>query len=289
MKFMALIIALAFLQYWGSAQPFHRDDWYRSLLRALSAWSLGAWVMLGASLLLPVLLLVLLLEVSGSWLFGLPVLIINVAVLLYSFGRGNFDALLGKYREYCRSGDFEAAYLFAIEELGSGSDGERPSGEEELHRWVKERLAYLGFERWFAVTFYFALFGAPGALAYRLLQLNAGGSGEPGSNPAQERLLFWVDWLPSRVLVFAFAVTGDWVGSRDQMKTALGDFRSSTARVLSDAVHAALGLKTSVFSANGDVEAWAQISDWEIGELRGLLTRSAIAWVVVLSLIVLLA
>lgn len=283
MKFIVLIISLGVLQYWGSARPMHSDAWYQDFLARLRGWGLASWVLLLAGVLMPVVLLLLLLDVATGWLFGLPVLLINVLVLLYSFGRGDFESLLGKYRGYCKAGDFEAAFLFAREELEIGSDRECPTQEEELHRWMKERIIYLGFERWFAVIFYFILLGAPGALVYRLVQL--------GSREVEERqlLLHWLDWLPSRVLVFAFAVTGDWVASREQVKAALMDTRSSTARILSDAAHSALGLKTSVFSDNGDAQALAQISDWEMAEVHGLLTRSAIAWVVVLSLLVLLA
>lgn len=287
MKFIALMIALGFLQYWGSSRPLHRDQWFHDFLARCKGFGLDGWGLLLVGLLIPVLLLLLLLDLSSGWLFGLPVLGVNILVLLFSFGRGDFHKLVDRYRQYCKAGDFEAAFLFAREELEAGSDRECPSAEEKLHRWMKERIAYLGFERWFAVIFYFVLLGAPGALAYRLLQLSSAGGDEQSAS--QKQVMYWVDWLPARALVFAFAVTGDWVGSRDQLKTSLADTRSSNASVLSDSAHAALGLKTSVFSDNGDVEAWAQISDWEIGELYGLLTRSAIAWVVVLSLVVLLA
>ena len=53
-----------------------------------------------------------------------------------------------------------------------------------------------------------------------------------------------------------------------------------------DAAHAALGLKSTVFSDNGDIEAFAQISDWEVGQLHGLFARSAVAWLLVISLLV---
>ena len=57
--------------------------------------------------------------------------------------------------------------------------------------------------------------------------------------------------------------------------------------MLVDGAHAALGLKTSVFSDNGDTEAFAEVSDWEIGQLQSLLRRSAVAWVLALALLVL--
>ena len=39
---------------------------------------------------------------------------------------------------------------------------------------------------------------------------------------------------------------------------------------------------------SGDTEAFAEVSDWEVGQVQSLLSRSAVAWVVVLALLVLL-
>ena len=87
--------------------------------------------------------------------------------------------------------------------------------------------------------------------------------------------------------MFTFAVTGDWVGSREQLMASLRDSATATPEIIADGAHAALGLKTTVFSSdNGDISAFAEVSDWEIGELQGLLKRSAVAWVVFLALLV---
>jgi AmpE protein len=287
-KFLALIIALALLQYWGSAGPVHRDQWFRDLVAKFSESGLMPELQITFAVLLPAILLFWLQGLIAGWLLGMVPLALMVVVLLYSFGRGNFEALLDKYRVHCREGDFEAAYLFAQQELAIGADTECPSGPEQLHRWVKERFFYLGFERWFGVVFYFALFGAAGALAYRLLQLYGEFCDTAERREMVRRTLQVVDWLPSRLLVFTFAVTGDWVGSREQMSAAIQDLETATGELVSDSAHAALGLKATVFSDNGDSQAFAQVSDWEMGQIQGLLSRSAVAWVVALALIVLL-
>ena len=43
-----------------------------------------------------------------------------------------------------------------------------------------------------------------------------------------------------------------------------------------------------MFSGGGDSEAFSQVADWEIGQLHGLLARSAVAWVLSISLLVVL-
>jgi AmpE protein len=289
LKFLALVIAMGLLQYWGSAGPVHRDEWFRDLAARFAGSGLNVTLQLVMSVLLPALLALWLLDFVQGWALGLVPLAISVLVLLYSFGRGDFEALLDRYREYSRNSDFEAAWLFAQQELSRGCSSECPSGPEKLHRWVKERLCYLGFERWFSVMFYFVLIGAPGALAYRLLALYREGCEEAEQQRRLERVQYWLDWLPARLLVFTFAVTGDWVGSREQLSASLTDTRSPTAELLADAAHASLGLKATVFASDdGDTGAFAEISDWEIGQLQGLLSRSAVTWVVVLALLVLL-
>ena len=289
MKFLALVIALGLLQYWGSATPVHRDNWYRELVSRFTGSGLVLELQLALSVLVPALLLLWLLDFMAGWALGLVPLAISVLVLLYSFGRGDFEALLDQYRDYCRKSDFEAAFLFAQQQMSRGCSSECPSGPEKLHRWAKERICYLGFERWFGVMFYFLLLGAPGALAYRLLSLYREGDLEAEQQRLLDSAQYWVDWLPSRLLVFTFALTGDWVGSREQLAASLTDTNAPTGELLADAAHASLGLKTTVFASDsGDTEAFSEVSDWEIGQLQGLLSRSAVAWVVVLALLVLL-
>jgi AmpE protein len=286
--FLALIIALILLQYWGSASPVHMDDWFHDLVKKLSGSGLSVTLQFALAVLLPALLVLWVQTLVAGLLFGALSLALMVFVLLYGFGRGDFEALVGQYREYCQRGDFEAAYLFAREEIPGGAAEDCSSNPEQLHRWMKERICYMGFERWFGVIFYFAILGPAGALAYRLLHLYSELNEDPTPAEMVSRVRYFVDWVPARLLVFAFALTGDWVGSREQVMTSLQDTTTANSEVIADAAHAALGLKATVFSgSNGDTDAFAEVGDWEINQLQSLLRRSAVAWVVVLSLLVL--
>ena len=288
MTFLALIISLGLLQYWGSAGPLHKDDWFRDFSNRVMGVGLIPELQIAVAVLLPAILVYLVEDLVTGWFFGLVSLALLVVVLLYSFGRRDFDDLVKRYRGFTENSDFEGAYLFATSELDGETEEDCPNGPEQLHRWVKERLCYLGFERWFAVIFYFALLGAPGALAYRLLHLYGQHTEDVVQKRMVSQLLYYLNWIPARMLVFAFALTGDWVGSRAQVVSSFSDTDTPTSAVLAVAAHAALGLKATVFSGdNGDDTAFAEISTWEIGELQSLLSRSAVAWVVVLSLLVL--
>jgi AmpE protein len=288
-KFIALILALLFIQYWGSAQMLHRDEWFESFRSWLSGLNLPKSAGIAFAVLAPTLFLYWsLYEVSG-WVFGLPVLAINVLVLLYSFGRGDYEAAMSGYRQHCRDGDFEAAFLVTRELFPCQPCDADAEDAEHLHRWMKKRLLYMGFERWFAVIFYFALLGAPGALAYRLAQIIGTTPESDDAEDARNHLVHWLDWLPSRLLVFAFSLTGDYMGSREQTMAAVQELESAADEVIADAAHAALGFKSTVFTDNGDAEAYAQVSEWEMGQLHSLMSRSAVAWVAVISLFVVFA
>jgi AmpE protein len=289
LKFLALVIALGLLQYWGSAGPVHRDQWFRDVASRFSGSGLPFKLQVAMAVLIPALLLLWLLDFVEGWALGMVPLAVSVLALLYSFGRGDFKALLEQYREYCRTSNFEGAWLFAQQRLAPGQSSESPMSPEKLHRWIKERICYLGFERWFGVMFYFVLLGAPGALAYRLLLLSRDGIEDPDELRTLDTVQYWVDWLPSRLLVFTFALAGDWVGSREQLSASLTDTRTATSELLADSAHAALGLKTTVFPADsGDSQAFAEVSDWEVRQIQSLLSRSAVTWVVVMALLVLL-
>ena len=83
MEFFAILIAWGAVQFWGSAELFQRDSWvvqYRQLLKGFTSPALR----LGLFVLVPVLLLALLLWLIAPLVFGLPLFLISVAVLLYS-------------------------------------------------------------------------------------------------------------------------------------------------------------------------------------------------------------
>lgn len=285
MTFLALIVALVLVHYWDSSQQFQRDEWFNSLLSRFAGWSFPPLLELLLVVLLPVAAIWLLLEFFGGWLFGLVGMGITVVLLLYSFGRGDYEAAVTRYRSQCRLGDLQGALLSAQELFAADPAEFDETGPEGLHRWMKKRFIYMAFERWFAVIFYFVLFGAIGAVAYRLLQLYSQSSRTRPAAALAPRVLHYIDWIPSRLMLSAFALTGDYVGSRALLSGAWQDLRNGTAQVLSDCGHAALGLKSTVYNDTGDQASFAQVSEWEVEQLHGLISRSAIAWLLVVSLL----
>ena len=279
--FLAIIVAVVLFQVWGTAERVHVDGWFASWQARVAGWGLPGWVSLALLVLLPSMLAVFALDLVQPLLFGLLWLLLAALLLLYAFGRGDFQAAMGRYRGHAYAGDFEAAYLAAREDFDE-DDAETPDTAPQVHAMIQRALLYEGLQRWFAVLLYFALFGPAAALAYRLLQM-CRGTFEP---ELSRRWLFLLDWLPARLLAATFALTGDFIGSRTQLLAALQDTTSPGGAVLYSVGAAALG---PIDSEEGrDETEFGPLAAAQNREFDALLSRSAVCWIVVLSLLVLL-
>ena len=278
MIFLAMIIALTLLQLGAVKHTVAHDGWFRSLQSSVRSLGLSPAVVFWLCIAIPALLANLLLAALEPLLFGLFWIAGAVIVLLYSFGRVDFESCVDRYDSYCRSGDFEGAYLYAQGQWGIEMMGEQLTTPQAVHSAIVRELLYTGYQRWFAVLFYFLLLGPVGALAYRLFQL----SGEPD----QGRLLYFLDWAPARLLAAGFALTGDFLGSRDALLSSLSDTDSSAGKVLLVVGRAAIGGRTS--AEQQDDHAFSVMAAEEVSDLRALSSRSAGAWLIVVSLVVLL-
>jgi len=279
MTFLALIMALTVRYLWGAEGWIQRDHWWREWRQRVQGLGLLPSLQLLLSIALPLLLALLVLDLLRPLLFGVLWIVAAALLLLYAFGRGDFHARMARYRDYCERGNREGAWLCLREELHAGEPQEVDPGlePEALHQQLLASLYYDGFQRWFAVVFWFVLLGPVAALAYRLLQLCRG----VDDNGPVVKLLFLLDWIPARLLLATFAVTGDFVRSRDELVAALLDPWADSPGLLLAVGSAAVGA-----DADG---ADSQRAAADVTDLAGLLTRSAVAWVVVIALLEILA
>ena len=281
MSFLAIIIALVLVQVWGSGSRVHHDDWFQGWRGRVSGWGVGPQIGVVLAIGLPVVVAHMLLNALEPRLFGLLWVALAVILLLYSFGRQDFHALMARYRSQCRSADFEGAYLATLPELGWTTGRDNPVSSQEVHALVQRSFFYEGYQRWFAVLFYFVLLGPAGALAYRLLQL-VRPDDETG---LVERCLFLADWVPARLLAATFTLAGDFIGSRDALRNGLLDTRDDAGQLLYTVGTAALGPAPT---AAVDELAFGEHAAVQNKEADHLMSRSAACWVVLLSLAVLL-
>lgn len=281
MSFLAIIIALLLLQAWGSGSRVQQDDWFRGWQSRVAAIGLMPPVALALVILVPVVIAQLLLNVLHPLLFGLLWIALAALLLLYAFGRGDFQELMERYQGQSRHGDFEGAYLTTLAELGWATGEDDPVSPREVSALVQRGFAYEGYQRWFAVLFYFVLLGPAGALAYRLLQL----SRATADASLFRRCIYIADWLPARLLASTFALTGDFVGSREKLVDALLNASADAGDMLYDVAMSALGQGSG---DPGPDESFGERAAAQNRELGSLLRRSAACWLAVLSLLVLL-
>ncbi|MFT6285754.1 MAG: AmpE protein [Halieaceae bacterium] len=287
MTFLALIIAVVMLQVWGEIRGDRYDSWF--LGWQTKVWGSGLSQPLGFTLLIlvPALLVVVVQGVLESTLFGLLWIGAAAGVLYYSFGRKNFSTLVERYSNYVQQGDFEAGWLYLQAELSfspnpSGSaetdkEEDGVSSPEQVHKSLIGSLVYEGYQRWFAVVFYFVLLGPAAALTYRLLQISLS-----GSSPATARRWIAVaDWLPARLLALTFALAGDFVRSRKVLAEMFPGSGCTAGDILSDVSRSAVGVAPNAADA-GDFGLAAAA---EARELGALLVRSGACWFVVFSLL----
>ncbi len=279
MNFLAFVIALALRQLWSADVWLQRDNWWRDWSERANSFGLLPWVQLLLTVGLPLLLALLLLDVLRPLLFGLLWIVAAAMILLYAFGRGDFHARIARYCDFCERDNREGAWLYLREELHAGDPAEVDPGmePEQLHQELQASLYYDGYQRWFAVVFWFVLLGPVAALSYRLLQLYRDAEGNAG--PAVT-LLFLLDWVPVRLLLATFTLAGDFVRSRDELLAALFDPWADSDILLLAVGGAAAGTSPEA-SASGQAAK-------DVTALSALLTRSAVVWVVLIAMLAIL-
>ena len=174
MLFIAVVLAWLAMQFWGGAALFQRDEiliqWHAWLDREYRN-RIGDTGVIIALLLLPVLATALVLYLIGGWFFGLLGLALNVSILLYACGRGDYLAQIQAYRYSMSHLDSKAVFDAADQYYDVQGDD-----LATVHNRVRQKISYQAYERWFAVAFWFLILGAPGALLYRICHIVTNGS-----------------------------------------------------------------------------------------------------------------
>ncbi|MAY35038.1 MAG: hypothetical protein CMN84_02955, partial [Spongiibacteraceae bacterium] len=98
MEFLAIITVLAALQIWGYGAVPQHDDWLVAVHQRVSSIN-SLRLRLALLIMLPVFAVLLLQVALEGVLWGLPLLLFYVAVLLYSLGRGDFRSHLALYTD----------------------------------------------------------------------------------------------------------------------------------------------------------------------------------------------
>lgn len=282
MEFLTLLIVLGLLQLWGSGGPVQQDQWFYDFSERVKGAIQWPRIKLLVIVGLPVLLVLLLQGFFESLLFGLLSLLLFVGVLLFSLGRGDFSENIQSYLASWSHGNFESAYEHALA-IGDFKQGEAISNPESLHEHVRSAILYEGYERWFAVIFWFLLLGPAGALGYRLSYLAAR---SPVLDIAEHQLamrfVHYLDWVPARLLALTFALAGNFHSGFGRGWQSLFDNQPIDELLVNSALPA-----LTVDSSQGypaDPERFSEYAREELLALQALLSRSVVGWLIVIAL-----
>lgn len=262
MTFLSLILALGIVYWLGSAGFIQWDGWYRSLIQRvhqIPGVASNPVAGIALSLFIPcfalALIIVFVVQVFNSgWL-----ILINVPVLLYCLGRSDFVAEVQAYIDIVQRGDTVAASRWVDEMRGNADkdpDSDEISDWRGLHTEALKVIAYRGFERTFAVLFWFFIAGALGALLYRLSVLYRDFNESDSEQTQLASRWLWLLELPS---VRLMGVTWAFVGNFDTtpLRENLLDMEKSSIDVLNACLRGALGANTeaAVLSSDTKIDA----------------------------------
>jgi membrane protein required for beta-lactamase induction len=284
MEFIAVLIAVALLQGWGSGGPVQRDEWFHGLRGWLGGWFDGAPRQL-LLIVVPTVALVMIKESLDDRGYGLAELVLLVIVLLYSMGRGDLTDAIARYLERWRRGDFQAAFEQLRVDAVRGLPDDAVSNPQTLHRFVRSRVYYRSYERLFAVLFWFALGGAAGAFAYRLTVLDREAQRE---GEAALPILYWLDWIPARLTALSFALIGNFDACYREWRRLFGYSKLPAVDLLERCGNAALDIGDPAIGEEETTEQLIERGSRQVEAVELLQRRTLVVWVVAIAVIVLL-
>ncbi len=276
MTFVAVLIVYLVIQYGDGGRWLRHDGWFARWSRWVGALSIRTdEISLLTMVLAPVVLLgcvLVLVSTVSDWLL----LIVAVPILLYSLGRGELTLHMQAYMAAVQRGDNVAAT-----EVAAALGGEVSAADKwpVLHRIMLAVSGYAGFERLFAVLFWFVLLGPLGALLYRLLALAYGNEENTDTvRLVAARGLWLMEWPAVRVLGLSFALTGNFISCFQNWRTTLTGYNRATSEVLESCVHGALSVQSSDLTRS-------DITELELNALLPLFSRTMILWLCALAII----
>ncbi len=290
MEFLAIVIVYCLSQLWDSAGALQHDNWIERLSRKSTDMFTSSAMRLGFLIAVPSLAILIVLALVDSMLLGLMMLIIYVGTLLFSLGRGDYGEDLYRYLNSWNQGNFESAYENALQIQGF-QPTDTVTDSLSLHQAVKTAFLYYGFERWFAVIFWFLVLGPVGAVGYRVAFLSARSDVlESDDRALAVRVIHYLDWLPSRLLVLSFTLTGNFVNGFSHSWGEIWSDQSASKLINSCAMAALDGAEKPLNEGDRDhSEKIIHYGREQMLALKSLMSRSAMCWLIVIAVLTLVA
>ena len=282
MTLIIILIALGIDFFLGDLGRIRNFNWFISLhfwlekrLAHFKYWD-GTLGLLGLlSIVILVLLLVIQLLSFWSWIVET---VFSLLVLIYCLAPEELDNQLD---EYITAVDDEDAS--AVASLNDELINETVINDEDSNEAALIKSVFIdAHKRTFAVIFWFLIFGAAGALLYRLVDILNDELHEirSGFSDSTNILLTILEWPSSRLMVLGLALGGNLVdalpgwGKSEHLSFEVNN------QVLTDAGMGALQYLPEVEVPGREKSYW-------ISELKSLINRTLIIWLAILGIMTL--
>ncbi len=213
MTFFNVLLTLLIERFMPRSRPQRQHHWFEHYCRRMGQLPFGRWLMArpwgAAAFLLPPLLLIAWLQNLFNELGGLFGLAFGVAVLLYSLGPDELGEQVEGFTSARDRGDEARANVLAGEICPGGA----PADEPKRSFAVARQVVVAACERLIAPIFWFVVFGAVGAAAYRAIRLLSERR-QPTDcaeemGPYSDEMLHVADWAPARITAAGYAIAGN--------------------------------------------------------------------------------
>lgn len=287
MKFIILFITLMLQRYLGINRKTTKS---RSFLSWFNLFQNIKWFQkLGRNGRYTLVVFIPSILIGGSFilvenmLWGLPAILLEVALLLYVLSYADFYRHVNQYRQDIKKGDVQGAYLCADQYLAI-PEIELSDELSKLHDQVCHTILHRWFEFFFLMVFWFFILGVPGVLlAWFSLQY----SQLVHCKEAAWRPLHWLSWIPARLVGLTFVLAGNFVQGIAVWKQTLWKARVPADIVLYKVALASLSSHNTgaCLEAVNNPEADVNQACDQMQELQNLHNRSVIVWLVIIALV----
>ncbi|GAB1256863.1 membrane protein [Aurantivibrio plasticivorans] len=282
MMFLTVLIVYLFVQLSGSGRPLHHDSWFSVWAVRVSSqgWLKRPGASLSATLLVPVIVVIVIYGTVTS-LWSWLGLLVTVPVLIYCLGRGEYTQCVDEYLNGLLQEDWSQSLESYYALVADGERAEIKEGDwSALHDAMMNVVAYRGFERLFAVLFWFILLGPAGALVYRLTHLYIVDCESSEDVDIAKKWLWIIEWPAARVLGLSLALTGNFTGCFAAWRECLFCAKRTTPSVLDHYMRGALGIES-------DAEQSIAMTHRELRSVLALYYRTWVFWMCLLAVITL--
>lgn len=268
MKLIAILLALAALNYLSIGQPSTRYQWFVSYAKKiqLGLAEFHSGLLSCIIIIAPILLIFFIIQsLTDSWLWGAVDFIIDLLVLWYCLWPESLANILEN-----KIADEAQATTATISK----------SALAEKNRQISQELLIAANEKTFAVLFWFFILGGFGALMYRLVALlRSNAQPEESSLHAvfsvADLLQAILDWVPARLAALTYVVAGNFVPGFAEWRKEIWSGLLSNGIVLVRTGIAACGFNNEDAS-NSDHE--------ENRSLVRMTERALIVWIVIAAI-----